>query len=218
MRLTTRQLGLVAAALVLSGAMLAVVPLVTGALDPLVGYVCVLAIYWAFFCVPIAVVYGRGSRHVAIGLSAAKPWLVVGALALPLLVYFAANPEGRVEYGSGVLALAVVCASINGPFEELAWRRTFRANSDGRLSYELLGLGLFTLWHVPLYLSKGVYFDHGAVGLIGGALFLGAVWTFMTRAGDSVGWPMVSHALVNLAAFLPFFAANVPAGKAGMIG
>ena len=208
MRLSTRQVGLVLAALLLSALMLAVVPLITNVFSPLVGYVCVLAIYWAYFCVPVSVLYGRGSTHVSFGLSTTQPWLAALALVLPAAVFVAAGTMSWVGAGPGILALAVMCAFINGPLEELAWRRTFRANSAGSLPYELLGLGLFTLWHVPLYFSAGVSFDHGAVGLIGGGFVLGAVWTFMTRASDSIGWPMVSHALVNVAAFVPFFAAN----------
>lgn len=211
MRLRTRQRRLVLAALLLSGLMLAVVPVVTSVLSPMVGYVCVLAVYWVCFCIPVSVIYGRGPTRVAIGLSAAKPWVFATALALPVLVFFAAKPTSWVGSEPGILALAVICALINGPLEELAWRRSFRANSDDSLAYELLGLGLFTLWHVPLYFSQGVSFDHGALGLIGGALVLGAAWTFMTRASDSVGWPMLSHALVNVAAFLPFFATNFTA-------
>lgn len=211
MSFTTRQLSLVLAALLLSGLMLAVVPLVTNIFSPLVGYVCVLTIYWICFCIPISVIYGRGPTRVTVRLSAVKPWIIATALALPAVIFFAAKPMSWVGSAPSILALAVICALINAPLEELAWRRTFRANSDNSLAYELLGLGLFTLWHAPLYFSQGVSFDYGAVGLIGGAFFLGAVWTFMTRASNSIGWPIVSHALVNIATFLPFFATNFAA-------
>lgn len=207
-RLTTRQLSLVLAALLLSALMLAVVPAVTGFLEPMVGYVCVLIIYWACFCVPIAIIFGRGPGHVAIGLRVDRLWIPAVAFALPVVVFVAAGPMLWVSAEPGDLALAITCAVMNGPLEELAWRRGFRANSNGSVRYELLGLGLFTLWHVPLYLSEGVTFDHGALGLIGGAFALGAVWVFMTRVADSVGWPVLSHTLVNIAAFLPFFATN----------
>lgn len=188
--------------------MLAIVPFVTSVLDPLVGYVCILAIYWVCFCIPVSLVYGRAPTRVAISLSAPNRWIPATALALPLMVFVAAGPMSWLQSEAYLLLLAVVCALVNGPLEELAWRRSFRANSNNRLSYELLGLGLFTLWHVPLYLSRDVSFQHGALGLIGGALFLGAVWTFMTRASNSVGWPLVSHTLVNVAGFVPLFAAN----------
>ena len=208
MRFAMRRLSLVGAALLLSGLMAAVVPIVTNAFSPLVGYICVLTIYWIGFCVPISMIYGRGPTRVTVGLRATNLWMPAIALALPVVVFFAASPMTWVASEPGILALAVMCALFNGPLEELAWRRSFRAYSDDSFFYELLGLGLFTLWHAPLYFSEGVSFDHGALGLIGGAFLLGAVWTFMTRASDSIGWPMVSHALVNLATFPPLFAAN----------
>ena len=204
----TRQNSLPLAALLLSALMFAVVPLVTTASSPLAGYVGVLATYWICFCVPIALVYGRGPARVAVSLDAGKAWIPATALALPVFVLFAAGLENWLGAEPHILALALLCALINGPLEEFAWRRPFRANSDGRLEYELLGLCLFTLWHVPLYFSKGVSFDYGAAGLIGGALVLGAVWALMTRASDSIGWPIVCHTLTNVAAFLPFFASN----------
>ena len=206
--MTSRRIGLVLAALIISGLMLAVVPFVTNVFGPLAGFVCVLTIYWVCFCIPISVIYGRGPTHVEISPSATKPWIAGTALALPVFVFLAAEPISWLGFEPGILAVAVICALINGSLEELAWRRTFRASSDNDLSYELLGLGLFTLWHLPLYFSESVSFDHGAVGLMGGALVSGAVWTFMTRASDSIGWPIVSHTLVNIAAFPPLFASN----------
>lgn len=208
MLVSKRQLRLLLIALFLSALMFAIVPIVTNAFSPLIGYVAVLVIYWVCFCIPTAVVFGRGPAYVSIGLRAAEPWIIVLALAVPTGVFFLANPARSFPWEPDILAIAVACALINGPLEELAWRRSFRANSNNSLPYELFGLGLFTLWHVPLYFSKGISFDHGAVGLVGGALFLGALWTFMTRAGNSVGWPALSHALVNMATFPPFFAAN----------
>lgn len=204
----TRRNSLLLAALLLSALMFVLVPLVTEALSPLAGYVGVLSIYWIGFCVPVSLVYGRGPARVTVSLETGKAWIPITGLALPVLVLLAANPMSWLGADPPILALAAVCALINGPLEEFAWRRSFRANSNGRLAYELLGLGLFTLWHVPLYFSKGVSFDYGAAGLVGGALILGAVWTLMTRLSDSIGWPVVSHTLLNVAAFLPFFATN----------
>ncbi len=203
-----RRRGLVLAALGLSLAMGAIVPLVTGALPPMAGYVAVLAIYWVGFCIPAALSFGGGPRRAAIGAGSPCPRLPWIARGPPLVVLVAAGPERWLGSDPRLLGIAVLCAAINGPLEELAWRRTFRANSDGRWWFELAGLGLFTGWHIPLFFARGVTFDHGAVGLVGGAFVLGAIWMAMTRANDSVGWPMISHALVNVAAFLPFFAMN----------
>jgi membrane protease YdiL (CAAX protease family) len=135
-------------------------------------------------------------------------WSPILAIALPVAVFFGAGTWNWLGSEGYLLAIAAGCALVNGPLEELAWRRPFRANSEGQLSFELFGLFLFALWHVPLYFLHGVSFDHDAAGLIGGAFFLGLVWMMMTRASNAIGWPMLSHAFVNYAGFIGLFAAN----------
>ncbi|MEO1202446.1 MAG: CPBP family glutamic-type intramembrane protease [Pseudomonadota bacterium] len=206
--LSPRQRKLVIAAALLVCLMFPVVLLTTSVLSPVVGYVCVLAVYWVFFCLPVSVVFGRGPDRVPVNLVKRPWWVSAVALALPVAVFFAAGPTTWLRADRTVLLLAVGCALINAPLEELAWRRSFRANSGSKLWFELLGLALFALWHVPLFFSRGIEFDHGFAGLVGGAFALGTVWVLLTRVSHSVGWPIVSHVLVNTAAFVPFFAAN----------
>ncbi len=206
----TRRRRLALAGLGLTLVMSAVVPIATRALGPLAGYMTVMVLYWVGFCVPVAVVFGDGPYRVRVALDRSPTWIAATAIALPTLVFIAANSAHSAAAEPGMVALALLTAVINGPLEELAWRRTFRANSGDELAYEVLGLSLFTVWHVPLFFSDGVVFAYGFAGLVGGSLALGAVWMVMTRRSDSVGWPIVSHALVNAAAFLPFFATGFP--------
>lgn len=208
MRMSNRKRRLVLAAVLLSCTMLFVVPIVTDALGPLLGFLGVLALYWICFCVPVALFFGRGPSRISLRLRTTEPWVPFAALALPVGFTLVAKPWHAMTVDPQLPVLAVICALINGPLEEMAWRRAFRANSGGSLRFELMGLGLFTLWHVPLSLSEGIAFDHGAVGLIGGALVPGAVWMAITRRNGSIGWPTISHTLLNLAAFLPLFSAN----------
>lgn len=184
------------------------VPFITNTLGPLAGLLCVFVIYWACFCIPVASYFGEGDTPVRLDLRVVSFWIPAVAVALPAGVVFGADTLNWLGAEPAIVALAVGVALINGPLEELAWRRTFRANAGGRFSFELIGLFLFTLWHVPLYFAKGVSFDHGALGLVGGAMMLGAIWMVLTRISNSVGWSMVSHALVNIAAFIPLFAKN----------
>jgi len=188
--------------------MAVLIPLGTRDLDPLTGLVGVFVVYWVLFCIPVALYFGRGSRPVTIGFDLSPVWVGGLALALPVAVFFGSGAFNWLGSEPSLLMVAVGCAVINGPLEELAWRRPFRAHSEGRLSFELIGLCLFTLWHVPFYFVHGVSFDHDAAGLIGGAFVLGLLWMFMTRVSNSVGWPVVSHALVNSAGFIGLFASN----------
>ncbi|MBV7257121.1 CPBP family intramembrane metalloprotease [Pacificimonas sp. WHA3] len=210
-RFSKRQRNLLLSAAFLSVFAMFAVPFLTGTLTPLVGFVSVFVIYWVCFCIPVAIFFGKGETPVRLDLRAASLWIPAIAAMLPVGVFFGADTMSWVGTDPAMAALAVGVALFNGPLEELAWRRTFRANSGGRISFELIGLFLFTLWHVPLYFAEGISFDQGALGLVGGSMMLGAVWMVITRRSNSVGWPMVSHALVNMAAFIPLFAGNFSA-------
>ena len=206
--MTKRQISLVAYASVMIAVMAVIVPIVSAQLDPLLGYVSVLTIYWIGFCLPVAIVFRRGARQVDYSIQVRPHWVPALALGLPVMVALAAGSLTLDKPQVSLILIAIVVALINGPLEELAWRRTFRANSGGMFAIEFLGLLLFAGWHVPLLLTQDVSFDHGAVGLVGGAALLGAVWLLITRKTNSVGWPMISHAFVNIAAFVPHFHQN----------
>ncbi len=206
--MTKRQISLVLSAAAMIVAMAFVVPMVSTRFEPLIAYVSILAVYWTGFCLPVAVIFGREGRSISLTPKGVPLWAPVLALGLPVLVAFGAGLFTLETPQASLIAIAVSVALINGPLEELAWRRTFRANSGDRLSFELLGLLLFAAWHLPLLLTRGVDFDHGALGLVGGAALMGGVWVLMTRATNSVGWPMISHTLVNMAAFVPHFQQN----------
>ena len=208
MQLSRQQRHLVLSGIVLSVIMAVLIPLGTRDFDPLTGLVGVFVGYWVFYCIPVALYFGRGLRPVAVGFDRSPVWVGFLALALPVAVFFGSGALNWLAAEPSLLMIAVGCAVINGPLEELAWRRPFRAYSHGRLSFEVIGLMLFTLWHVPFYFVHGVSFDHDAAGLIGGAFALGLVWMLMTRTTNSVGWPIVSHALVNAAGFIGLFASN----------
>lgn len=208
-QMNARQLALVSSAIALFIFMSLIVKPVTELLGPLWGYLAVFALYWLCFCLPVALLFGHGSRTVAIGLSKDSPsWVPVTAFALPLIIAIAGGLLALDNIPTLLLVLALLMAAINGPLEELAWRRSFRANSNGRLGFEILGLVLFASWHVPLLQSHGVNFAGGAIGLVGGAALLGAIWTFMVRQTNAIGWAIVCHTLVNAAAFIPHFSDN----------
>lgn len=199
---------LVACGVLLIAVVSVVVPAISNAAGFLFGYVGVLAIYWVFFCIPVAVKYAGRRSSVSYSLKDTPILVIVLALALPVAVFFAAGTASALSGNLAIVMLAVVVGLIKGPLEELAWRRAYRANSNDSPWFELFGVCMFTLWHIPLLLHHGVTYDFGVVGLVGGVFFMGLIWSLLTRATGSVGWPMISHALVNIAAFIPFFAMN----------
>lgn len=85
------QKSLILAAMGMCLAMLAIVPGVTHQPSPLVGYVGVLAICRVCLCIPVSLLFGRGATDVSIQPGMTKPWVPVGALALPVIVFFGAK-------------------------------------------------------------------------------------------------------------------------------
>lgn len=93
-RLSKRQTALVLAALFLSISMMGIVPIVTRALGPLPGYLCVFAIYWSCFCAPAALIFGKGDLRVGLGWHVQPFWTPALAIALPIGVFFGAQTLG----------------------------------------------------------------------------------------------------------------------------
>ncbi len=185
--------------------MSAAVPAVSAAVAFPYSYVCILAIYWIIYCIPVAVGCAGDHPKVTVRLSRVRWPVIAVALALPCFVAIGAGTPGARFGDIELILLAIAVGAINGPLEEFAWRRTYRSNGSGSWRFEGLGLLMFTLWHIPLLLFSGVSYEFGALGLLGSAFFMGLVWLMMARATNSIGWPAVSHALVNIAAFIPFF-------------
>lgn len=62
MQFSKRQKNLLLSAVFLSVFMMVAVPFVPNALGPLFGYLCVFAIYWICFCIPVAALFGGGGN------------------------------------------------------------------------------------------------------------------------------------------------------------
>ncbi|UWR47029.1 CPBP family glutamic-type intramembrane protease [Phaeobacter inhibens] len=199
------QIRLVLAGCALTVAMMFIVPLVSATIPFPYSYACLLGTYWIVYCIPVSLGCGGNHPRVTVKFAGTRWQIVVAALAMPILVAIGA---GTVNVGLGhpeLIVLAIAVGLINGPLEEFAWRRPYRSNGRGRLRFESLGLLIFTCWHVPLLLVSGATYDFGASGLLGGSFLMGLIWLLMTRATNSIAWPAVSHALVNIVAFIPLF-------------
>ena len=106
------------------------------------------------------------------------------------------------------MGLALLFGAINGFCEEFFWRGAFLRLGPDDPAFQVLGLALFGLWHVPLYLAQGVVFEGSALGLIGGSLFLGAIWTLIAYKTKRIGLCVIAHCATNSITFIGFMAAN----------
>lgn len=205
------QIALVLHALALCAAMVMIVPALTRAYGPL-GYLAVLALYWAGFCLPVIVFHVR-KRHDEGLFSERLAWrdwfipvLLLGQVFAVALAAFVPNTAMLTTQGAMLAALVAV---INGPLEETAWRGAFmtRFSDHPRLGF-WLGWLLFTGWHVPLLLSEGIVFDGGWPALVGGAAALGLLWSWIAWRTGSVFWVSIAHALTNAVTFWVLFNRN----------
>ena len=199
-------------AVVLIAAMLAIVPALTQALGGPIGYLASLIIYWLGFCLPVIAIHvwrQRGPRLFSEKL-AWRDWWVPGLLVLQVGVIglAAVVPNTSMLTTHGAM-LAATVGLINGSLEETAWRGGFMtAFADKpRLGF-WLGWLLFTAWHVPLALSHGIVFDGGWLGLVGGAVGLGLLWSWIAWRTGSVFWVSIAHVLTNVLTFWVLFDGN----------
>ena len=206
--LSRPQIALVAHALALIAILLVLVPILTSSFGTN-GYLLVFAFYWLAFCVPVIVIHVLPHRGPGLFSEklARRDWFVPLLLLaqVALIAAAALAPNTSLLTTSGFL-LAAVFAMINGPLEEIAWRGGFmtRFADRPRLGF-WLGWLLFSAWHIPLTLSRGVTFDGGGVGLVASAAVLGLLWNWIAWRTGSVFWVGLAHALTNVAAFWVLF-------------
>jgi uncharacterized protein len=209
---TRAPVGLVVHALALVALMFVAVPWLTRQLGGPTGWLASMALYWTAFCIPVIGIHlGRAGLRdlMRIGLARSQrwvPWLLGAQVAL---VAIGSVAIGEIELAMGAVGLAVLVALINGPLEEAAWRGGFyRAFENRRDLGFWLGLGLFTLWHVPLALAHGIVYPGGAAALVGGAALLGLVWAVVVWRTGSIFWVSLAHVATNVFALAVLFSSN----------
>lgn len=206
------QSALVLHAIVLIGAMVVLVPVLTESLGPQAGFLSVLVLYWLGFCVPAIALHvwrHRGPLLFSERL-AWRNWWVPAILLLQVcavvVVAFVPNTALLTTHGAMLAALVSV---INAPLEETAWRGGFMARFANRPRLGFwLGWVLFTAWHAPLMLAHGVVFDGGGLALVGGAAALGLLWSAIAWRTGSVFWVSLAHVLTNILTLWVLFEQN----------
>jgi membrane protease YdiL (CAAX protease family) len=193
--------------------MLWAVPFATQAFGAHSGYLVVFLAYWLLFCLPFGLLFQkRGTRRARLRFDHADAWWVPWAVAAQLISLFAAStvllPDGVTIT---VVVLAVLFGVTNGFLEEFFWRGAYLDQGGESPAFLCMGLVLFTAWHVPLALARGVVYEGGAGALIGGAFALGTLWTVIAYITQQTGWTTFSHILTNVMAFTGALALNLSA-------
>lgn len=190
-----------------AGAVLAALPVLaivfyaaTRVMPPLIGYSVGLAVYWVCVLTPL-ILWRGGFGTISYRLIWPRPWLIV-LNVIPICGVAAAAWIGWQNHPLPVMVFAAVvtAALINGTLEEVFWRGTLLRDTE-LVSALVLQVGLFTTWHVALLFADGVVVTGGALGLFGGALIGGILWTWARVQTGAVGFGILCHIGLNLFAF-----------------
>jgi len=116
--------------------------------------------------------------------------------------FFIAFLPSFFQLKTALMLLTIVTGIINGTCEELFWRGLTLApqikNTRVVITASLVG---FFLWHLSLTGIDGLYYQGGNAALVGGAVFMGLLWQFVTTKTKNILYVTVAHILVNVFAF-----------------
>ena len=186
----------------------------TTILSPKWGYLFGFGVYWAYALSITLILTTKEKRYLRSILrtsSNIKYRFLFNAAALlpvPGIFFISFLPNaGRLSLQTGILVLVV--AILNGVIEEIYWRGLYLKEYDSSLLIGfILSTFLFTTWHFSLWYAKGIAYQGGLFALVGGALIMGMLWSFISRKVKSIKICIIAHIIVNIFAFTGLFVGN----------
>jgi membrane protease YdiL (CAAX protease family) len=187
----------------------------TGAFDPMSGYALGLCFYWILLAIAVVASTTSETRS---GLTTARSVgpIIATLCVLPVLILGLPGMAALDRLPALLLVGIAVAAATNGFLEELFWRGALVPNPT--LPQAAGAVVLFAFWHVALLAAQGVSLPGGPATLLLGAAFLGSVWMAARLSSGTVGLSALSHAGVNLFAFIILAAENLASEKALQAG
>ncbi len=105
--------------------------------------------------------------------------------------------------------IIVVISIINGTLEEIYWRGLYlREHKGNRYLILIVSPLLFSLIHISFLTIKGMTYQGGVFALVGGALLMGLLWSYVSFKLNDIRYCIVGHVLVNIFAFTGLFVEN----------
>jgi membrane protease YdiL (CAAX protease family) len=100
-------------------------------------------------------------------------------------------------------------AIINGVIEEIYWRGLYLKEFHHNiwLGFFLSSL-LFAMWHISLWFARGIKYQSGMPALVGAALMMGFLWSFVARKAKNINTCITAHCFVDVFAFTCLFVGN----------
>ncbi|MGC9469852.1 MAG: CPBP family glutamic-type intramembrane protease [Anaerolineae bacterium] len=202
--LSSRQIVLIAAPVVLLGTTYLVFQTAAAAFGPKLGYLTGFIFYWLVWCLvlPWWALGTDGLLSVFRDLSPRfgnPSWLGIVFLIVPLLLgYGYAFPRALGQANLTIILLSFVIALVNGTLEELLWRGTYVTlfPDSWILGYAYPAIG-FAVWHFAPQSVFPSSSPGGNVALVAVAGAVGLMWGWVARQSGSILWTTISHVLFN---------------------
>lgn len=179
----------------------------TRSLEPLIGYALGLGCYWLFLAVLIWRYTTEQQRSIWLVVESPGRWLTFLCI-LPVFVTGIVGMASLDLVPPGLLLPIAFAAILNATLEETFWRGAIIPRPDDRTA--AIAVILFAGWHVALLAAGGIVLTGGPAVLLVGAAILGSIWMAARRRTGTLGAGILSHAAVNLFAFITLVAANLP--------
>ncbi len=122
----------------------------------------------------------------------------IPCIATLFAVFFEFAPKAGIH----VIGIVFVFAIINGTIEEMFWRGVFNKVFGNNILFAYIYPSLFFgIWHIALFLAKGISYQGGFLLLVGGSLFMGLIWGLVAYKTKSIKVVTIAHIIANFFAF-----------------
>ncbi|HZG51339.1 MAG TPA: CPBP family intramembrane glutamic endopeptidase [Pyrinomonadaceae bacterium] len=105
--------------------------------------------------------------------------------------------------------IILVVSIVNGTVEEIYWRGLYlRRYKENLYAVLIVSPVLFALMHFSFLAIKGMTYEGGAFALVGGALLMGLLWSYVSFKLNTIRHCIAGHIVVNICAFTGLFVEN----------
>jgi membrane protease YdiL (CAAX protease family) len=114
---------------------------------------------------------------------------------------------GSLTLTTGLIIL--VLSIINGTIEEIYWRGLYlRKYKEKPYIILIVSTLLFALMHLSFLAIEGMTYKGGVFALVGGALVMGLLWSYISLKLNTIRYCIAGHIFVNIFAFTGLFVEN----------
>lgn len=170
--------------------------MLSGIMDPTVGWVSGLVLYWLTWCC-IFPCWLVGKKRLYKIIRPRKPeWSILLLLIIPIVGSLSYKLIPGMDYGHpniGLWVLMISTAFGNGFFEELLWRGVYMDLFPDNLFLRIFWPSLwFALWH---YAPGSVSPNANVAALMIGSGIFGFYLSFLAKKANTIWWGIVAHTI-----------------------